>query len=168
MDAVIRVWKMEDAPNLAIALNNKKILDMLRDGLPYPYTCEDAETYIEAMLSAEQDTQFSWAITVDDQAIGSVGAFRKDNIHHRTAELGYYIAEPYWGRGIGTAAVKQACASVFANTDIVRIFAEPFSSNIASCRVLEKAGFVFEGLLRKNAVKNDVFLDSKLYALLKD
>ena len=115
METNIRAWRMEDAPNLAIALNNKNILDNLRDGPPYPYTCEDAKAYIETMLHAAIESQFSWAITVDDRAIGSIGIFRKDNIHSHTAELGYYVAEPYWGRGIGTAAVKQACESVFAN-----------------------------------------------------
>ena len=168
MDVNIRAWRMEDAPNLSLALNNKKILDNLRDGLPYPYTCDDAKDYIKTMLHAKKDSNFAWAIAADDLAVGSIGVFRRDNIHRLTAEIGYYLAEAYWGRGIGTTAVKQACEYVFANTDIVRIFATPFSANAASCRILEKAGFVFEGLLRKNAVKNGALLDMKIYALLKD
>ena len=120
------------------------------------------------MQSAEENKQFVWAITAEDKAIGNIGIFRKYNIHRLTAELGYYIAEPYWGRGIVTNAVKEACAHVFANTDIRRIFAEPFAFNTASCRVLEKAGFVCEGLLRKNAIKNGRIIDTKMYALFKD
>jgi RimJ/RimL family protein N-acetyltransferase len=99
MNYSIRPWVIEDADALATAINNKKIQDNLRDGLPYPYTVEDALNYINWILSAEKDSLYAYAITADDKAIGSIGVFRKDNIHSRTAELGYYIAEPYWGKG---------------------------------------------------------------------
>lgn len=168
MDVKIRAWEMEDAYNLAAALNNKKIQDNLRDSIPYPYTVADAEMFISSMLRAEKDSQYAWAITVDNKAVGSVGVFRKDNIHRYTAEMGYYIAEPWWGKGICTIAVKEACNYIFKNTDILRIFAEPFAYNIASCRVLEKTGFVLEGTLRKNAIKNGKILDMKMYALVKE
>jgi len=161
MDVKIRQWRLEDAEVLAKVMNNKKILDNLRDGIPYPYTKNDAEEYISFCLSAEEDSQYTWAITVDGRVVGSIGAFRKDNIHWRTAEIGYYIAEPYWGRGITTSAVRQVCSYLFENT-------EPFAGNTASCRVLEKAGFVLEGVLRKNAVKNGQVLDMKMYSIVKD
>ncbi|MDO5575952.1 MAG: GNAT family protein, partial [Fibrobacter sp.] len=106
--------------------------------------------------------------TVNNKVVGSIGAFRQGNIHFRTAELGYYIAEPYWGKGIGTLSVKQICNYIFAETSILRIYAEPFAYNTASCRVLEKAGFTYEGTLRCNAVKNDKILDMKMYSLLKE
>lgn len=168
MDVKIRAWEMDDAYNLAAALNNKKIQDNLRDGIPYPYTVADAEMFISSMLRAEKDSQYAWAITVDNKAVGSIGVFRKDNIHRYTAEMGYYIAEPWWGKGICTIAVKEACNYIFKNTDILRIFAEPFAYNIASCWVLEKTGFVLEGTLRKNAIKNGEILDMKMYALVKE
>jgi len=168
LDCKIRPWKLEDAPHLAEALNNIKIHNNLRDGLPFPYTVDDAKTFIKAMLDADKDKTYAFAITVEDKAIGSVGIFRKDNIHSRTAELGYYISESYWGRGLGTNAVKQVCRLVFETTDIIRIFAEPFSYNTASCRVLEKSGFSLEGILRKNAVKNGMIIDMKLFALVKE
>lgn len=168
MDCIIRKWKLEDKTELAENLNNINVLNNLRDGLPYPYTAEDAEEFIKAMLAADQDETFSFAIAADNKVIGSIGVFRCENIHRRTAELGYYIGETYWGRGYMTSAVKQICQYVFANTDIIRIFAEPFAHNIASCRVLEKAGFHFEGTLRSNAVKNGNILDMKMYALIKD
>ena len=79
--------------------------------------------------------------------IGSIGVFRQEKIHKQTAELGYYIAQEYWGKGIMTEAVKQICAYVFGSSDIIRIYAEPFAHNNASCRVLEKAGFQYEGTL---------------------
>lgn len=168
MECSIRKWNIKDAGNLAEMLNNKNIMNNLRDGLPYPYTVQDAEEYITAMLSADKTKTFAFAITVDDIAIGSLGVFRRDNIHFRTAELGYYIGEPYWGYGIMTSAIKQICNYIFENTDIIRIFAEPFANNAASCRVLEKAGFQFEGLLRGNAVKDGKVIDMKMYSLLRE
>ena len=123
--------------------------------------------YITAMLSADENETFAFAITIDDKVIGSIGAFRQGNIHRRTAELGYYLAEDNWGKGIMTQAVKQICNYVFDKSDVIRIYAEPFAYNTASCRVLEKAGFQYEGTLRKNAVKNGRVVDMKMYALLK-
>ena len=163
----LREWRLTDAADLAAAINNKKVQDNLRDGIPYPYTEKDAKEFISAMLSAKKDTQYAFAILCDDKVIGSIGVFRKDNVHRLTAELGYYIAEPYWGKGITTEAVKLICDYVFENTDIVRIFAEPYAFNTASCRVLEKAGFQFEGVLRQNAIKNGQSVDMKMYAIIK-
>jgi RimJ/RimL family protein N-acetyltransferase len=167
MSVNLREWKLEDAFDLAAAINNKKVLDNLRDGIPFPYTEKDAVEFITATLSAEKDSQYAFAITYDGKIIGSVGVFRKENVHRLTAELGYYIAEPYWGKGIMTESVRQMCAYIFENTDIIRIFAEPYAHNAASCRVLEKAGFQFEGLLRKNAIKNGQSVDMRMYAILK-
>ena len=168
MNCILRTWRMEDATDLAIALNNKKIQDNLRDGQPYPYTRKDAEEFIEAMLSVNPEKTYAFAIVSEEKVVGSIGVFRRDNIHSRTAEMGYFIAEPCWGKGIGTSAVRQICTYIFENTDIIRIFAEPFSNNPGSCRILEKAGFQMEGLLRKNAVKNNKILDMKMYALVKE
>ena len=168
MNVNIRSWKIEDAQNLANALNNKDIHDNLRDGLPLPYTVSDAESFISTMLSADKDSTYAWAITIDDAPVGSIGVFRKDNVHRLTAEMGYYVAEEYWGKGVTTEAVKQACRYIFDNTDIVRIFADPYDFNLASCRVLEKAGFTYEGTLRKNAVKNGQLVDMKMYAVIRE
>lgn len=167
MEIRIRNWELSDARALAASLSNSKIQANLRDGLPYPYTEQDGTEFISAMLSADKNDTFSFAITADDKVIGSIGVFRQANIHRLTAELGYYIAEEYWGNGIMTEAVQQICRHVFANSDIVRIYAEPFAYNSASCRVLEKAGFQYEGTLRKNAVKNGKVVDMKMYSRLK-
>ena len=139
----------------------------MRDGLPFPYTVSDANEFITSMLAADTSSTFSWAITADDFVVGSIGVFRKENVHRYTAEMGYYVAEDYWGKGIVSEAIKQACSYIFENTDIIRIFAEPYESNLASCRALEKAGFAFEGVLRKNAVKNGQHLDMMMYAIVK-
>lgn len=164
MDWIIRKWRNQDAKNLANALNNKKIQANLRDGLPYPYTEQDAADFIQSMLEADPNKTFAFAIVNDkDEVIGSIGAFRCENIHRLTAEMGYYIAEEYWGQGIGTKAIKQLTDHLFSDTDIIRIFAEPFSTNHASCHLLEKNGFQLEGTLRKNGV----LLDMQMYSLIK-
>lgn len=168
MKCRIRKWELSDAKDLAAALSNRKVQDNLRDGLPYPYTEQDGKEFISAMLSADENETFAFAITLNNMVIGSIGIFRQGNIHRQTAELGYYIAEEYWGKGIMTEAVKQICEYVFANSDIIRIYAEPFAYNIASCRALEKAGFQYEGTLRSNAVKNGKVIDMKMYSLLKE
>lgn len=167
MKMQIRKWEITDAEDIAASLSNKKILDNLRDGLPYPYTEQDARKFISSMLAADENDTFAYAITVDGNVIGSIGAFRQGNIHRQTAELGYYIAEEYWGKGIMTEAVKLLCEYIFSHTDIIRIYAEPFAHNIGSQRVLEKAGFQYEGTLRANAVKNGEVMDMKMYAKVK-
>ena len=168
MNCKIRKWKLTDAKDIAVALSNKKIQDNLRDGLPYPYSEQDGIDFISSMLSANEDEIFAFAITLDDKVIGSIGIFRQQNIHRQTAEMGYYIAEEYWGKGIMADAVKQICEYVFKNSDILRIYAEPFAYNTGSCRVLEKAGFQYEGTLRNNAVKNGKVIDMKMYSLLRE
>lgn len=167
MNCKIRKWKLSDAKDLASVISNKKIQDNLRDGLPYPYTEQDATDYISAMLSEDENKTLAFAITIDNKAIGSIGAFRQKNIHRHTAEIGYYIAEEYWGKGLMTEAVKQICSYIFDKSNIVRIYAEPFSYNKASCRVLEKAGFLYEGTLISNAIKNGKTIDMLMYSRLK-
>ena len=102
MECKLREWKLEDAPSLAEILNNRHVLDKLRDGLPYPYNEEDAREYIAMILSADNARNFSFAIIADDRVVGNIGAFRGENIHFRTAEMGYYIGEPYWRQVIIT------------------------------------------------------------------
>ena len=164
----IREWRQSDAAELAKILNDRKILDNLRDGLPYPYTESDALYFINSCISADKNGQFCFAIVNNDKLVGSIGIYRQENIHFRTAELGYYIGAEFWGNGIATEAVRLVCKWVFDTTDIVRIYAEPFAENIASCRVLQKNGFIEEGILRKNAYKNGKFRDMKLFALIKN
>lgn len=168
MNISIRKWKIDDKSALAVNLNNPKVLNNLRDGLPYPYTEQDAEKFIRAMLSSDKNNTFAFAITLNEKVIGSIGVFRQENIHFKTAEIGYYIGEPYWGNGYMTSAIKQVCKHVFEHTDIIRIYAEPFSHNIASCKALEKVGFRYEGTLKSNAVKCRKVVDTKMYALIRE
>lgn len=168
MNVSIRKWRLSDADDLATALSNKRILDNLRDGLPYPYTNKDAKAYIKSILSSDPDKTFAYAIDIDGRAVGSIGAFRQENIHFRTAELGYYLAEEYWSKGIMTSVVKLLCEKLFSETDLLRIYAEPFSYNTGSRRVLEKAGFKLEGIMKNNAYKNGRVIDMALYSYTRD
>ena len=163
----LRKGRLSDAKELAAALNSKRILNNLRDGLPFPYTEQDAAAYITAMRSADENDTFAYAITAENHVIGSIGAFRQGNIHRQTAELGYYLAEEYWGQGVMSGAIRQLCDIIFQTTDILRIYAEPFSYNAGSRRALEKAGFRYEGLMKSNAVKNGKVVDMALYSLTR-
>ena len=167
MKIVLRKWLLSDAEALTKILSNGEILNNLRDGLSYPYNKKDAEDYINFIINAEPNDTFAFAIEIDGKVVGNIGAFRQGNIHRRTAELGYYLAEECHGKGIMTSAVKQLCGKLFAETDILRIFAEPFAYNIGSRRVLEKAGFRLEGIMKNNAFKNGKIFDTALYSLIK-
>lgn len=168
MDVIIRNWKLSDAKNLSEALSNLNVQNNLRDGLPYPYTESDAINYITDMLAADGNNTFAFAIQYQGIVVGSIGAFRQNNIHCKTAELGYYVSEIYWGKGIATQAVKMICDFIFKNTDIIRIFAEPFAHNAPSCKVLERAGFQYEGTLRSNALKCGKVMDMKMYSIIRN
>lgn len=161
----IRPWRPEDAPAIVEALNDPGVRDNLRDGLPWPYTEADALEYIAAM---QDEGAYAFAITEDDAAVGSIKLSRQGNIHSRTAELGCYVVRRRWGQGIGTEALRLACKFAFEQTDLMRIFAEPFTENAASRRAIEKNGFTLEGIMRKNAVKNGVVRDMCMYALVKE
>lgn len=167
MKVTLRKWKLTDAAELATIANDKKLQDNLRDGLPFPYTEKDAADYISACLSADENESFTFAVIADGRVAGSIGVFRQKNIHRLTAELGYYIGKEFRNRGAATEAVKLIADYIFTNTDIIRIFAEPFSHNEASKRVLEKAGFQAEGVMKNNAIKNGKIIDMTLYAKLK-
>lgn len=168
MDCTLRKWRVEDAADLVSAISNRKVQDNLRDGIPYPYSLHDARAFIESVLSADPQQRYAFAIVADGRTVGSIAVTRGSNVHSRTGELGYYLSEAYWNRGIGSRAVRLMVEFIFANTDILRIYAEPFAHNAASCRVLEKAGFRLEGILRKNAVKNGEVLDMKMYAIVRE
>lgn len=166
MYTVIRPWCLSDSTALAECLNNTHILQNLRDGLPYPYTERDAREYISSILRAGTDDIFAFAIVRENQCVGSITVTRGNNIYRLNGELGYYVAEPYWGHGLATRAVQEICSYVFTHSDIIRIQAEVFAFNAASCRVLEKSGFTCEGTLRRRVIKNDDICDVKVYALL--
>ncbi len=164
MNCKLEKLELRFAADLAAAAGDKRVQDNLRDGLPFPYTVENAREFIAAMGASDE---YIFAVTTDGRFAGCISATPQKNIHRLTAEVGYYIAPPFWGNGLATQALKLMSEFVFENTDIIRLYAEPFARNKASCRVLEKAGFCFEGTLKSNAVKNGVIEDMKMYALIR-
>ena len=168
MDFLLRPWRREDAANVTRYANNEKIARNLRDVFPHPYTLADAENFINSCLEADETCQLFRAITVDGHAVGSVGLLLGRDVYQKNAELGYWLAEDFWGRGIMTQTVRQICREGFSRWDIQRIYAEPFAYNIASRRVLEKAGFTLEGIMRQGVFKRGQVCDSCMYALLRE
>ena len=167
MEFQLRPWRESDIQNVYKYANNPKIACNLRDVFPYPYTLKDAQDFVAACLHADLATQCSLAISLKEEAIGNIGLFLKEDVYQKSAELGYWLAEPFWSKGIMSQAVRQICAIGFTHYDIVRIFAEPFSHNTASRRVLEKAGFELEGVFKNSVYKNGSLFDSCMYARLK-
>ncbi len=165
---VLRPWETGDIPSVQRYADHAAVARNLRDAFPHPYTLADAQWYVDSCMNANEEVQLCRAIVIDGEAAGSVGVFLKGDVYCKSAELGYWLGEPFWGRGIMTAAVRQICEEAFARYDIVRIFAEPFARNTGSRRVLEKAGFRLEGILQKSVCKDGVIGDSCIYAKLKE
>ena len=160
----IRDWHKDDAASIAQYANNKKIWINLRDAFPHPYSREDAEAFLFRVMRIEPRTYF--AIATDQEAIGSIGLMPGKDVHRFTAELGYWLAEPFWGNGIMTKAVRALSEYAFEVLGLHHIFAEPYTTNAASARVLEKSGFTLEGIIRANVVKDGKVLDQYLFAKL--
>lgn len=167
MDYELRKWREEDAPSIALYANNKKIADNLRNVFPFPYTLDDAKEYVTMCIGGNKARQCVRAIVVNGEAVGSIGLFLKDDVYCKSAELGYWLGEPFWGHGIMSDAISGLCGLAFSQYDIVRIFAEPYAYNIGSRRALEKAGFQLEALLKKSVYKNGTFFDSCIYSLVR-
>ncbi|MDD3024790.1 MAG: GNAT family protein [Syntrophomonadaceae bacterium] len=166
-DIILRSWQKSDAERLAQIANNKKIYDNLRDYFPHPYSVEDANSYIES-LSNGDSKQLILAIEYEGLLVGNIGVLFQTDVYRRNGEIGYFLAEEYWGKGIMTKAIQAITAYVFENYDIERIYAEPFFRNMGSRRSLEKAGFYHEATLKKSITKNGVTEDGCIYALLRN
>lgn len=164
---VLRQWSMSDAAELAEIADNKKISDNLRDGLPFPYTLKDAKNWLNIILPENSPPRF-FAITLDKKLVGSIGIVSKTDIYRKNFEIGFFISQHFWGKGIATRAIKAAVSYAFADFDIVRIYAEVFSDNPASRRALEKAGLKLEATLKKNIIKNNIVKDSCIYSVLRE
>ena len=164
----LRPWRESDAADVAAAADNPKIAANLRNVFPSPYTLADAERYVSGCAALGEDRQLTRAIVIDGSVVGSIGLFVKDDVYEKSAELGYWLAEAVWGRGVMTEAVRRICREAFQRYDILRIFAEPFAGNLGSRRVLEKAGFTCEGTMRNGVFKNGQVHSYCMYALLRE
>ena len=165
-DYWLRDWRGEDAPALARYADSRKIWSNLRDAFPHPYRLEHARDFIQRVGAASPRTVFAMATA--EEAIGSIGLMPGRDVHRFTAELGYWLAEPFWGRGIVTQAVRAMVQYAFGELGLHRVHAEPYATNPASARVLEKAGFRLEGRLRASAFKEGRIVDQLLYAIVKE
>jgi RimJ/RimL family protein N-acetyltransferase len=162
----IRSWRPEDAPSLARHADNRQLWLNVRDHFPHPYTLADAQAWVAHARGLEPEVQF--AIEVGGEAAGGIGLFLQEDVARYSAELGYWLGEAHWGRGIMTSAVRDFTEYAFGAFALCRIYALVFEWNPASRRVLEKAGYTLEGRMRRAAVKDGRVLDQFLYAAVRD
>ena len=162
----LRGFDFEDAVTIARLCDNPKIWNNLRDYVPSPYGLKDAEDFITHCLVEHPQTTF--AIEYEGELVGVIGLETQSDVYKLTAEIGYWIGEDYWNLGISTRAIRLISEYGFSQLGLVRIFAGVFDYNKASQRVLEKAGFHLEGVLRKALFKNNQIFDEYRYALIKE
>ena len=163
---LLKELELSDAEKFVKLANNKKIWQNMRNNFPYPYTLSNAENFIEKMKSSNEN--FVFGIFYKKELAGAIGLHRMDDINRFTVELGYWLGEPFWNKGITSIAVKKMIEFGFKNLDINRIFASTLETNIASQKVLLKNNFIFEGISRKSAYKDGVFLDEHRFSLLEN
>ncbi len=162
----VRNWQRGDEASLAQHANNYKVWRNVRDRFPHPYALEDAQRWLEHAM--QEDPATSFAIVVDGQAVGGIGLVLREDIYHRSAEIGYWLGEAFWGRGVMTEAVRAVSEWAFTNFDLCRVYAGVLEWNPSSARVLEKAGFQLEARLRKAVTKEGVTMDELVYALIRE
>jgi RimJ/RimL family protein N-acetyltransferase len=163
---IVRSYRVTDAPSLTRHGNNRKVWLNLRDRFPHPFEEQGCVAYITHCLQLPVETSF--AIDVGGSAIGGISLHPGSDIERIGAEMGYWIGEEFWGRGIATAAIKLLTAHTFDNLGLLRVFAVPFTTNVGSCRALEKAGYRLEGTMQRSALKDGRVLDQHLYAAVRD
>ena len=161
-DLRVRSWRKEDLNALLRHADNAKVAANLRDQFPHPYTRRDGIEYLDYVRTLEPETAF--ALEYAGEAVGGIGFLLGTDVARISAEVGYWLGEQYWGRGLMSRAVTAMTEWAFPRYGLVRIFAMVFSHNQASMQVLQKAGFQREGILRRSAIKHGVILDQVLYA----
>lgn len=162
----VRSWRKDDAESLALHADNRKIWRNLRDAFPHPYTSADAHRFIETALTKKPETMF--CIDQNGQAVGSIGLGLHTDVERFSAEIGYWLSEKYWGRGIMSEVLKAVTEYAVQTFNLRRVYALPYAWNEASFRVLEKAGYVLEGRLRSSAYKDGLWVDQMMYAYVTE
>ena len=163
MEVTLRPLSINDLANLVKFAGNKKIFDNLTDQFPHPFTEEAGTNFINRISS--EDPRHVLAIDLGGELIGAIGVHPQQDVYRKNAEMGYWIAEPYWGNGYISQAIPKMVEYGFKNFDFTRIFARPYGHNIASQKALEKSGFQLEARLEKTFFKNGVFEDELIYAV---
>lgn len=165
MAVIIRKWSTEDREALALHANNIQIWNRLRNYFPFPYTLEHADAWIERCNTESIPLHF--AIDLDGNVVGGIGLILNSDVYLKSAEISYWVAEPFWGMGIATEAIRQMTEYCFYYFDIVRLYAEVFENNKASMRALEKNGYYLEGVRRKSVFKNEMLMDDYIWVKLR-
>ncbi len=160
----VRSWRATDLDALCKYADNRKIWLNLRDRFPHPYTKQAGREFLRVMSLQHPETAF--AIAVGEEAVGGIGFVLLPDVERVSAEIGYWLAEPFWGRGITTEALTAVTRYAIEHYVLTRVFAVPFAWNTASCRVLEKAGYVLEARLRRSAIKDGRITDQMQYAYI--
>ncbi len=161
----LRSFLYGDAPSLARSGNNYNIARNLRDSFPHPYSIEHARAWIQHVKEHESKTRF--VIAYENEAIGEIGFVVQLDVHRYTAEIGYWLSENHWGKGIMGKAISWVSEYAFNDLGMVRLFADVVEHNTGSCKVLEKCGFQLEGVFRNHIYKDDEFFNQYVYALIR-
>jgi len=162
----VRSWRSSDAKSLARYANDREIWLNLRDAFPHPYTLDDARQFLKRVAAMDPETFF--AIAVNAEAVGSIGFRQHDDVERCSAEIGYWLGRDYWGRGITTAVLQAVTKYAVSRHGLTRVYAVPYEHNHASFRVLEKAGYVCEGRMRRSAIKDGKVVDQLMYAFVPE
>ena len=162
----LRPMRESDLENLVKYANNPQIEANLSDRMPYPYTMEEGEKFMKEVLSTDPHNRM--VIALEDQMIGLIGIHPQEDIFQINGELGYWLGEPYWGQGFMTEAIKQMIPYAFETFDIQRIFARTFGRNVPSQKVLEKAGFQLDAIIKKSLIKHGIPEDEVIYSVHRD
>lgn len=160
----LRKLKFSDSSTMAQLANNKKICDNVRDGFGYPYTEKNAEEFIKRQSKSDMEKVF--AIDCDGELCGLIGLILQKDVYRKSAEIGYWVGEPFWGKGIATKAIELIVEYAIIELKLARVYAGAFEYNIGSMKVLERNGFQKEGTAKKAVFKNGKFWDEHRYALL--
>ncbi len=159
----LRPWSLSDVECLVKYANNKNVSNYMTDKFPHPYTIDDAHSFIA--FATKDNPVHMFAIVINGEAVGGIGVHPREDIERMNAELGYWLAEPFWGKGIISDAIQDILAFAFKTYDINRVYARPFGRNKASQRVLEKNGFILEAHFKNTLIKNGVLEDELIYAV---
>lgn len=162
----IRDWMRGDEPSLVRHANNRNVSRSLRDTFPYPYTLGDAQSWVNLATSRLRGQV--WAIDIGGFAVGGIGLHAGTDVNRLNAEIGYWVGEEFWGRGVATDAVRAVTRWGLGPGGFARIFAQVFDGNAASVRVLEKADYRLEGRMRLSAFKAGQLIDQLLFACVRE
>jgi RimJ/RimL family protein N-acetyltransferase len=164
--STVRSWQASDAESLAKHANDRRIWLNLRDAFPHPYALAHAHAFIAIAMAEQPETKF--AVVIDGQAVGSIGILPHTDVERISVEIGYFLGAEFWGRGIMSEVLAAVAKYVMQTHGLERVYALPYAGNPASCRVLEKAGFTREGLMRRSAIKDGKVLDQCIYAMVRE